>query len=143
MEELNISLLLNTVKILVTLLCIYIINLPRQQSSGSVHPVSLSLIGVAACLFMIVTVTLSPLVISEPENIAGNVMLGLVILGIIVILKNQVNAESILSVVLVLISGGMGMAIGIGLFMEAIMVALLTYFLLNLFLRNKPADFKK
>jgi putative Mg2+ transporter-C (MgtC) family protein len=141
MENLTISLLLNIVKILVTILCIYLINLPRQNSSGPVHSISLQLIGIGSCLFMMVAVTLSPLVISQPQQVAGNVMLGMIIFGIIVMLKNKFTAQSITAVVLIWVSGAVGMAVGSGLFMEAILVTFLTYFLLNLLIKNIYSEF--
>ena len=136
MENLTISLLLNIVKILVTILCIFLINLPRQNSSGPVHPLSLQLIGIGSCLFMIVTVTLSPLVITQPQQVAGNVMLGMTVFAVIVMLKNKFTFQSITGVVLIWISGAVGMAVGTGLFMEAIGVTFLTYFLLNFLIKN-------
>jgi putative Mg2+ transporter-C (MgtC) family protein len=85
---------------------------------------------------MMVTVTLSPLVITEPYRVASNVMLGMLILGMLVLVRNKITVKKVLAIVLIWVSGAVGLAIGSGLFLEGILVAIVTFFLLNL-LNNK------
>jgi putative Mg2+ transporter-C (MgtC) family protein len=139
-NKLDITLLLNIIKLLVTILSIYLITLTFQKNNGPIHAISLILIGVGSCIFMMTAVTLSPLVITEPQQIAGNVMVGMLILGIIVLLKNKITLKSAVSVILIWISGAIGLAIGSGLFLEGIFVAFFTYILLNLLVKNIQSD---
>jgi uncharacterized membrane protein YhiD involved in acid resistance len=141
MTKLDIALLLNIIKLFVTILSVYLITLAFHKKHGSIHAISLILIGVGACIFMIVAITLSPLVITEPYQIASNVMLGMIILGIIVILKNKVTLKSVVSVLLIWICGAIGLAIGSGLFLEGIFTAFITYTLLHFLINNTQSDF--
>lgn len=140
MEKLDTTLLLNIIKLLVTILSVYLITLTFQKNTGPIHTISLIIIGVGSCIFMMTAVTLSPLVITEPQKIAGNVMVGMLILGIIVVLKNKISYKSVVSIILIWISGAIGLAIGSGLFLEGVLVAFLTYILLNFLPKNIQSD---
>jgi uncharacterized membrane protein YhiD involved in acid resistance len=57
-----------------------------------------------------------------------------------VLLKNKITLKSAVSVILIWISGAIGLAIGSGLFLEGIFVAFFTYILLNLLVKNIQSD---
>lgn len=133
MDSLFASFLLNAIKILLTSLCVFIIGWSRPEKEKIHYLLSLIFIGIGACLFMIVTINLSPLMISQPQQIAANIMLGMVILGIIIIIKDKISSSSILSVASIWLSGATGLAIGIGLFLEGIMITFITYFIFRWF----------
>lgn len=133
MDSLLSSFLLNGIKLLLTALCVFIIGWSRPEKEKIHYLLSLIFIGIGACLFMIVTLYLSPLMISQPQQIAANIMLGMIILGIIIIIKDKISSSSILSVASIWLSGATGLAIGIGLFLEGIMITFITYFIFRWF----------
>jgi len=127
------SFIFNLVKLLLTSLCVFIIGWSRPEEEKIHYLLSLIFIGIGACLFMIVTLSLSPLLVSQPQQIAGNIMLGMIILGIIIIIKDKISSSSILSVASIWLSGATGLAIGIGLFIEGISITLITFFVFKWF----------
>ena len=133
MDSLFSSFLLNAIKLLLTALSVFIIGWSRPEKEKIHYLLSLVFIGLGACLFMIVTLSLSPLMISQPQKIAANIMLGMIILGIIIIVKDKISSSSILSVASIWLSGATGLAIGIGLFLEGIMITFISYFIFRWF----------
>jgi putative Mg2+ transporter-C (MgtC) family protein len=123
--------LLNLTKIVVAGLCAVMLGLPRSRAYKPASISSLVLIGIGACLFMIVTLALTPIIIVEPYQIAVNVMLGITVLGIVIIVKNRAALIMITTVASIWIIGAVGLAIGSGLFLEGILITLLVYFLLS------------
>lgn len=123
--------ILNVTKIVVTGLCAVLLGLPR---SGAYKPASISilvLIGIGSCLFMIVALALTPLIIVEPYQIAVNIMLGITVLGIVIVVKSKAALIMITTVASVWITGAVGLAIGSGLFLEGILITFLAYFMLS------------
>ena len=133
MDSLFSSFLLNAIKLLLTALSVFIIGWSRPEKEKIHYLLSLVFIGIGACLFMIVTLSLTPLMISQPQKIAANIMLGMIILGIIIIVKDKISSSSILSVASIWLSGATGLAIGIGLFLEGIMITFISYFIFRWF----------
>jgi putative Mg2+ transporter-C (MgtC) family protein len=133
MDPLYFPVLLNGIKIFVAILCAVILGLARSDTYQPPAISSLILISVGACLFMIVTVSLNPLVISEPQETAANVMLGMLFLGIIVVLKNKGSLISLVSSASLWVAGAVGLATGTGLFLESILVTGIAYGILRWF----------
>lgn len=133
MDFLISSFLLNVVKLLLTSLCVFIIGWSRPEKGKIHYLLSLIFIGIGACLFMIVTLSFSPLLVSQPQQIAGNIMLGMILLGIIIIIRDKISSSSILSVASIWLSGATGLAIGIGLVLEGIIITFITFFIFKWF----------
>ncbi|UCF63776.1 MAG: MgtC/SapB family protein [bacterium] len=121
------SILLNLIKLWVTTLAVLMIGWSRPEEEKFQYLLSLVFVGIGSCLFMIVTVELAPYFVIQPQHIAGNVMLGMLVLGMIIIIKNKVSGTSILSAASIWLSGATGLAIGIGLFMEGIAMAFISF----------------
>ncbi|MCK5453776.1 MAG: MgtC/SapB family protein [Calditrichia bacterium] len=133
MDFLFSSFLLNVVKLLLTSLCVFIIGWSRPEKEKIHYLLSLIFIGIGACLFMIVTLSFSPLLVSQPQQIAGNIMLGMIFLGIIIIIRDKISSSSILSVASIWLSGATGLAIGIGLVLEGIIITFITFLIFKWF----------
>ena len=133
MDFLISSFLLNVVKLLLTSLCVFIIGWSRPEKGKIHYLLSLIFIGIGACLFMIVTLSFSPLLVSQPQQIAGNIMLGMILLGIIIIIRDKISSSSILSVASIWLSGATGLAIGIGLVLEGIIITFIAFFIFKWF----------
>jgi len=80
---------------------------------------------------MIVMVDMAAYVIFQPQQVAGNVMLGMLVLGVIIILKDRVSNRSILSAASIWVSGATGLAVGIGLFIEGVAMAFISFLLFS------------
>ncbi len=122
---------LNLTKIVVVSLCAILLGLPRSDAYKPASISSLVLIGIGACLFMIVALTLTPLVVAEPFRIAVNIMLGIIVLGIVIIVKNKGALIMVTTVASIWIIGAVGLAIGTGLFLEGILISALAYLFLS------------
>jgi len=127
MEPIFSSVLLNGIKIFVAILCAIILGVARSETYRPSAISSLILIAVGACLFMIISIALNPLIISEPQKTAANVMVGMLFLGMIVILKDRGSLSSLVSSASIWVIGAVGLAIGTGLFIESIMVTGIAY----------------
>jgi putative Mg2+ transporter-C (MgtC) family protein len=121
------SLLLNLIKLWVTTLAVLMIGWSRPEEEKFQYLLSLVFIGIGSCLFMIVTVDLAPFFVIQPQHIAANVMLGMLVLGMIIIIKDRVSSRSILSAASIWLSGATGLAVGIGLFFEGIAMAFISF----------------
>ncbi|MBN2364998.1 MAG: hypothetical protein EH225_02610 [Calditrichaeota bacterium] len=123
--------LLNIVKVVVVTLCAILLAIPRSDSYKPASVTSLILIGVGACLFMVAALTLSPLLISKPDQIAVNVMLGITVLCLVIVLKNKAELHVLTTVASIWIMGAVGLAIGVGLFLEGILIVIVFHFFLE------------
>ncbi len=123
--------ILNFVKIVVAILCASLIGLQNTNNDKKSRIVSLILVAVGACFFMIVSITLSPLVLIEPYNVAGNVMLGILLLGTIVMIKAKATITGIENATVIWVTGAVGLAIGTGMFVEGILITILACFLIG------------
>lgn len=123
--------ILNFIKIVVAILCASLIGLQNTNTDKKNRIVSLILVAIGACFFMIVSITLSPLVLIEPYNVAGNVMLGILLLGTIVMIKEKATITGIENATVIWVTGAVGLAIGTGMFVEGILITILTYFLIG------------
>jgi putative Mg2+ transporter-C (MgtC) family protein len=123
--------ILNVVKVVVAILCASLIGLQNANDDKKSVMVTLILITLGACFFMIVSITLSPLVPIEPYNVAGNVMLGILLLGTIVMIKEKATITGIENAAVIWVSGAVGLAIGTGMFVEGILITILVYFLIG------------
>lgn len=123
--------ILNFIKIVVAILCASLIGLQNASNDKKSRIVSLILVAIGACFFMIVSITLSPLVLIEPYNVAGNVMLGILLLGTIVMIKEKATITGIENATVIWVTGAVGLAIGTGMFVEGILITILVYFLIG------------
>jgi uncharacterized membrane protein YhiD involved in acid resistance len=122
---------LNIVKVLVAVLCAGLIGLQRTKQYKLVSIQSLAFIAVGATLLMIISLTLSPGIISEPYHIASNVMIGMLLLGSVVIIKDKGSMDGIINAASIWVSAAIGLAIGAGLFLEGIFVTFMSPLFLN------------
>ncbi len=125
------SVLLNGIKITTAVLCGALVGMSRSQNYKPMAISSLVLIALGACLFMIISLTLSPMLISEPEKVAANVMLGMLFLGIILVLKDRGSPSSLITIATIWVTAAIALAIGAGLFLEGITVTSVSYFILR------------
>jgi putative Mg2+ transporter-C (MgtC) family protein len=133
MDSIFSSFLLNAVKLVLTSLTVFIIGWSRPEEEKIHYMLSLIFIGIGACLFMIVTLSFSPLLVSHPEQVAGNIMIGMIVLGIIIIIKDRISPSSILSVASIWLCGATGLAIGSGFIFEGILITFVSFFIFKWF----------
>ena len=125
------SVLLNLIKVAVAMLCASLIGLQKQNNHKITGIHALQFIGIGTCFFMIVSINLSPLLLIEPYRVAGNIMIGILLLGAIVLIKEKTTLQGIVSAATICVTGSIGIAIGIGLFIEGISLTILTFLLLS------------
>jgi putative Mg2+ transporter-C (MgtC) family protein len=125
------AVILNIVKVLVAILCAGLIGLQRTKQYRLAGIQSLAFIAAGATLLMIISLTLSPGIITEPYRIASNVMIGMILLSSVVIIKERGSLDGIVNAAAIWVSAAIGLAIGAGLFLEGIFVTFATFLLLS------------
>ncbi len=126
MEIVSSMFMLNALKIVVAMLCGGLIGLERsrQKKTGGIR--TQILVAGGATLFMIISGSLQFSIIS-PVQMAGQVVIGIGIVVAGFIIKDRATTDSITTGASVWITAAIGCSIGVGLFLEAIFVAIITY----------------
>ncbi len=140
MKAIDSSVLLNLIKVIVALLCASLIGLQKQENLRITGIHTLQIIGIGTCFFMILSVSLSPLLFVEPYRVAANIMIGMLLFGVFVLIKEKTTYQGIVSAATIWVTGIIGIAIGIGLFIEGIFMTILTFFLLGWLNNNIKKD---
>ena len=140
MKAIYSSVLLNLIKVIVSLLCASLIGLQKQENLRIAGIHTLQIIGIGTCFFMVISISLSPFLFVEPYRVAGNIMIGMLLFGVFVLLKEETTYKGILSAAMIWVTGTIGIAIGIGLFIEGIFMTILTFFLLGWLNNNVKKD---
>lgn len=82
---------------------------------------------------MIASITLSPVLFSPPGHMLEFVMLGITLLGIMVVIRQKGTLLSIRQAGSIWFCGTMGLAVGVGLFLEGIFVSGSAFLLIKWF----------
>jgi putative Mg2+ transporter-C (MgtC) family protein len=117
------ELFLNLIKCSITFFCTLLIGWSTLQDRQKEVFSSLLFIALGACLCMIASITLSPVLLSSPRHMLEIVMLGITLLGIVVIFRQKGSLLSIKQAGSIWFSGAMGLAVGAGLFFEGIFIS--------------------
>jgi putative Mg2+ transporter-C (MgtC) family protein len=136
MELFNTSILLNTIKLIVTILCTLLIVWQQTKKEYSFHPGVLIFVGVGSALLMIVAVTLSPGLIISKGKVAGNLAIGIGFIGAMSVVKEKQLSVGILTATTIWLIGAIGIAIGAGLFAEGLLATFLSFFAFNWINKN-------
>ena len=128
MELFNISVILNAIKLMVTILCTLLIAWQQTKKHYSFPPGVLIFVGIGSALLMIVALTLSPGLIVSKGSVAGNLAIGIGFIGAMSVVKEKQLSVGILSATTIWLVGAIGIAIGSGLFAEGLLATFLTFF---------------
>lgn len=117
-----------------------IIGLDRERNQKSAGLRTHMLTGVAACLFTILSLYAFPK--SDTSRIASNVVTGVGFLGSGIIIQRKRLAHDLTTAVSIWVTAAIGMAIGAGLWLLAIIVTLIVWTILSLVRKLKPNEYE-
>lgn len=129
MGFLNQPIILNFIKIVVAILCGGLIGIQRSKSFRTAPGTILMIFTVGSTLFVIVSLVLTPGLLIDPSRIAGDVMIGVGLIGVFAIFKEKDVLTGITKAASIWMAGAIGLTIGAGLFLEGIAITIFVYLL--------------
>lgn len=119
-------------RLLVAMAIGLILGVEREHRDKSAGLRTLTLISLGSCLFMIVSITLANGTI---DRIASNIVTGIGFIGAGVIFKSDRGVNGITTAATIWVTAAAGMAVGSGLYLEAMAATALILLILSGFIR--------
>lgn len=123
--------LLNLVKIVLAGFCGGLIGLERERVHKPAGIRTQMLVAIGSCMFMIVSVAVGSDLRVDPSRIAAQVVSGIGFLGAGAIIRERGSVMGMTTAASVWVVAAIGLTIGAGLFIEAVTITILTYFILG------------
>lgn len=122
------------------------IGLERQRSRKSAGTRTNTLVAIGACMYVLISVSLSGHEGTDPSRIIGQIVTGIGFLGAGVIIHHKGSVQGLTTAATVWCSAALGSLAGLGLFWEALICTLVIWFVNTAFktdwlrLRNKQTE---
>lgn len=122
------------------------IGMERQRSRKSAGIRTNTLVAIGACMYVLISVTLSAHDGTDPSRIIGQIVTGIGFLGAGVIIHHKGSVQGLTTAATVWCSAALGSLAGLGLFWETLICTLAIWFVNTAFktdwllLRNKRED---
>ncbi len=125
------SVVLNIVKVLISMLCGGLIGLERARDRKPAGIRTLMLVAMGSALFMIVSLSLGTDSRVDPSRIAAQVVTGIGFLGAGAIIRERGSVVGMTTAASIWVTAAIGLTIGAGFFIEGIFITIVTYLVLG------------
>jgi len=129
--QVNTGIILNILKIIIAGACGGLIGLERERVHKPAGIRTQMLVAIGSCMFMIVSIAVGQDLRVDPSRIAAQVVSGIGFLGAGAIIRERGSVIGMTTAASIWVVAAIGLTIGAGLFVEGIVITVLTYFILG------------
>ncbi|NOX37981.1 MAG: MgtC/SapB family protein [Calditrichaeota bacterium] len=125
------SALVNVLKIVVAGLCGGLIGLEREKDQKPAGIRTQMLVAIGSAMFMVVSLSVGSDFRVDPSRIAAQVVTGIGFLGAGAIIRERGSVRGMTTAASIWVVAAIGLTIGAGLFLEGVVITMLTYLILG------------
>lgn len=119
------------IRMLVAAFCGAIVGLERQQEHKPAGARTLSLVSMGSALFMIISLAMTQNLMIDASRIPAQIVTGIGFLGAGAIIREKGSVRGLTTAAGVWIVSAIGMAIGMGMYLEGIFATFVSYLILG------------
>ncbi len=125
------SAFVNVLKIVVAGLCGGLIGLEREKDQKPAGIRTQMLVAIGSAMFMVVSLSVGSDFRVDPSRIAAQVVTGIGFLGAGAIIRERGSVRGMTTAASIWVVAAIGLTIGAGLFLEGVVITMLTYLILG------------